>query len=403
LKTPSLTRLKGFIGRFIRREPSPAPSPSSNPNNQTEFTAEVVRVDALEPHPNADKLEFVRFSGGNGPMAYQVIAQKGQFAPGDLAGYFGVDCIVPTGRPEFAFLLTRADGAGKTHYRLRAARLRGEFSQGLLVPLVGARKVGEGLAGEFEVTYHVGHEPGGLPTAPGAKRRAPDPMPQYGIESLKKCPRLFEEGEPVLLTEKIHGTNFRFGWVRRRVLGIPFGWKFLVGSHRVIKTGAQGQGWYKEDLWTAYAETHQLAARTAQHKGYFFYGELFGMTQGGARIQDLTYGQAGTAFALFDILGPKGWLDPYNRRVVAADLGMPMVPVVSEVPFNMGLIKLLAEGKSTLDGGTVREGVVVESLSGPRRKAKWVSEGYLLRDEGKHKGALAKANKADKKHAAEGK
>src|SRR5690348_2791608 len=175
----------------------------------TEFTAEVVKVTQILPHPNADRLEIARFElKTSGECAYEVVIQKGTAKPGDVMAYFSVDCVVPTAHPDFEFLTKRPDGAGKTHFRLRAARLRGVFSQGLLVPAPSGLPFGSACADHFGVTYHRASEPEGNGGAVPSKPK-PQPFPVYGVDSLKKLPRLFDEGEPVVVTEKIHGTNFR--------------------------------------------------------------------------------------------------------------------------------------------------------------------------------------------------
>lgn len=349
----------------------------------TEFAAEVVRVTRIEPHPNADRLELARFEMKDlGETSYTVVVQKGTYRPGDCAAYFSVDCIVPTAHPDFAFLKDRLDGAGKEFYRLKAARLRGVFSQGLLVPVKG-HQFGDQVAEHYGVTYHRPEEKteeGNGGAAP--KRQVKQPWPIYGVASLKKTPDLFAEGELVHVTEKIHGTNIRFGWVRRRFLGIPVGWKFLVGSHRVLKTGCGGPGYYGEDVWSEAAERMGLAEKTRDFKGWLFVGELYGFTYSGKPIQDLTYGRgisSGPGLVVFDVQDPKGrWLNPFERKVALTIAELEGPPVVASDCFG-SWVPSFAEGRSFLDIHQIREGIVVESVSGERKKAKYVSEGYLMR------------------------
>lgn len=361
----------------------------------TEFTAEVVRVTEILPHPNADRLEIAKFElKSSGPCAYEVVTQKGTTKPGDLMAYFSVDCVLPTDHPEFKFLTTRLDGAGKTHYRLRAARLRGVFSQGLLVGAPAGSQFGDGCADSFGVTYYRAPEPEGMGGAVNVTRKPrAQCFPVYGVDSLKKLPRLFEEGEPVVITEKIHGTNFRFGWVRKRFLGIPCGWKFVVGSHRVIK-GGDGNHFYDSDVWMQAGERMKLAEKTRDYKGYVFYGELYGYTYTGQKIQDLTYGRKpedGPGLAVFDVQHGGKWLCWVHRKAAIADCDLPGVPEIGGsggnwmgevgVPFRGEGVIEVSNGPSYLDQGQIREGVVVESLEGPRRKAKFVGEQYLTRKE----------------------
>ncbi len=358
---------------------------STGTRSETEFTAEVVRITEILPHPGADRLELARFElAGSGPSAYEVVIQKGSARPGDLRAYFSVDCLLPLSHPDFAFLGTRSDGQGKTIYKLRAARLRGVFSQGLLVPAPEGAQFGDQVAERFGVTYYRAPEPEdrGGPTAPTRKPTV-QPMPVYGVESLKKVPFLFQPGEPVVVTEKIHGTNFRFGWVRRRVLGIPVGWRFVVGSHRVIKNG-QGRDWYGEDLWSQAAQKMGLAEATRAHRGKVFYGELYGHTYSGQRIQDLTYGRApaaGPGLAVFDVWddAKRAFLGFWERASLLSALGFEVPPTILRGPGWDERMLEFAEGPSQLDSEQIREGIVVESIEGPRRKAKFVGQGYLLR------------------------
>lgn len=375
-------------------------NPTESPGTDTEFTAEIVRITEISPHVNADRLEIARFElKGSGESSYEVVIQKGSFKAGDLAGYFSVDCILPLSHPDFSFLKDRLDGAGKTLYRLRAARLRGVFSQGLLVPVVNG-DFGERIAERYGVTYHREPEPEErLPAQPSRRPRV-QPLQIYEINSLKKVPHLFEPGEQVVITEKIHGCNFRFGWVPRAFLGVPLGYKFVVGSHRMIK-GDNKPGFYGEDVWLRAAMEMNLKKKTKPFKGYAFYGELYGYTYTGKAIQDLTYGRdpkAGPGLACFDIQEIGGhWLTPFERRAMLADAELPEVPVLYAGPYIDDLSfpsapARLAEGESMLHLGwpnklamsgdaIIREGCVVEGVHVQRKKAKYVGQGYLLRKE----------------------
>lgn len=355
-------------------------------STDTEFTAEVVKISDVYAHPNADRLEIAMFElAGSGPSSYECVIQKGSFKVGDLAGYFSVDCILPTDHPDFKFLTARLDGAGKTHYRLKAARLRGVFSQGLLVPARSLHEWGQKIAEEYGVTYYRAPEPWDVQVNGPAKVKQRQPIPEYKVDSLKKLPKLFDDGEAVVITEKVHGTNFRFGWIRRSFLGIPLGWKWIVGSHHVIKTGSSGAGWYGEDLYTQSANAMGLKDIAAEAKGMVFYGELYGRTPGGKAIQDLVYSEKGTGLVIFDVMDERfdpseAWLSPAQRLELVMSLGLKNVPVLYNGPYSQKVVDQLSDGMSVLDGGfTIREGCVVETLEGKRKKAKFVGQLYLTR------------------------
>src|SRR5260370_38515119 len=96
------------------------------PTEKSEFVVECVKLGPLVKHPNADTLSIVQVDG------YPCIVKNDTFKEGDLAVYIPVDSLVPTHReelPDFHFL-AKPD---RTHHRVRAIKLRGVFSMGLLI------------------------------------------------------------------------------------------------------------------------------------------------------------------------------------------------------------------------------------------------------------------------------
>lgn len=377
-------------------------------STDSEFAVQVVRVTGVSPHPGADRLDLVGFRWTSGPALdtrpdRQVVSVRGEFRPGDLAVYVSVDAVVPLSGPEgyrWAFLRARLDAKGKDHYRIRAARIRGVYSEGLLAAAPRGAEIGQDLADMWGITKWESPEERAAAAALVPKKAGKRPseverlVPQYSVLSLRKVPRLFSEGEPVVVTEKIHGTNFRFGWVR---LGCR--WQFVFGSHRVIKSehppwyralwnrvrGVRPRtrpGWYGEDLWAAAVDGFDLRARTWDMRGAVLYGELYGRTESGKKIQDLTYGADGPRLRVFDAYWTRErtWMDPLVREINVALLGLAGAPVLYRGPYEEHTIRSLAEGQTTAGATHVREGVVVESTTGERRKAKWVGEGYRLRE-----------------------
>src|SRR5258707_879624 len=86
-----------------------------------ESSVRIVVLPKIGKHPNADTLDIVQVEGG-----YPCIFKHGSFQPGDKAVYIPVDSIVPE-HPAFAWL--------EGHNRIKARRLRGIFSMGVLIPL----------------------------------------------------------------------------------------------------------------------------------------------------------------------------------------------------------------------------------------------------------------------------
>ena len=83
------------------------------------------RIEALRPIPGADRIEVARVDG------WDVVVKRGEFAVGDDAIYFEIDSWLPEQDERFAFL--RRDAVGD-RIRLRTIKLRGQVSQGLLLP-----------------------------------------------------------------------------------------------------------------------------------------------------------------------------------------------------------------------------------------------------------------------------
>lgn len=91
----------------------------------------IQKISEIKPHPNADAIELATVRG------WQVVVKRGEFKPGDFAVYFEIDSFLPI-REEFEFL---RKSCFRTHpelgdgFRLRTIKLRGELSQGLLLPI----------------------------------------------------------------------------------------------------------------------------------------------------------------------------------------------------------------------------------------------------------------------------
>lgn len=87
-------------------------------------------VDSVEKHPGADVLDLVKIGG------WQCASKLGTFKTGDWCFYVEIDAFVPIDHPAFAFLGKNAiKWNGKTGARIKTIKLRGEISQGLLIPL----------------------------------------------------------------------------------------------------------------------------------------------------------------------------------------------------------------------------------------------------------------------------
>ena len=82
--------------------------------------ASIQKIINLESIPNADSIEKATILG------WEVVVKKGEFNIGDKVCYIQIDTVVPPD-PYFEFLKDRK-------YRVRTIKLRGQISQGLIIP-----------------------------------------------------------------------------------------------------------------------------------------------------------------------------------------------------------------------------------------------------------------------------
>ncbi|WP_457027919.1 RNA ligase (ATP) [Kitasatospora sp. P5_F3] len=336
-------------------------------------------------HPNADALELAQIG------LYRAVVAKGAYRTGELAVYIPEQAVLPPALIEELGLTGKL--AGSARDRVKAVRLRGELSQGIVcrpAALAGtdlAEAVAEGadFAERLGITKWVPPIPVGMS---GDVESAPELLPWVDIENLKRFPDVFEPGEPVVVSEKLHGSCCLV--------------TFHAGSGAVQVSskgiGAQGLALREDGLNLYWRTVHahgipavaaELAARLGASRVGIF-GEVFG-----AGVQDLTYGESGRTelpgYAAFDVSavidGQSVWLDA--AELLAGKL--PLVPQLWSGPFDAGTVLALADGRETFSGRELhlREGVVVRPVveryspvTGGRAIAKVVSGAYLTRKGG---------------------
>ncbi|TJZ51069.1 RNA ligase (ATP) [Streptomyces piniterrae] len=342
----------------------------------------------IHEHPNADALELAQVG------LYRAVVAKGAYRTGDFALYVPEQAVLP--EELVAELGLTGKLAGSAANRVKAIRLRGELSQGVVcrpraldgVDLARARADGTDFAAELGIVKWVPPVPVSMS---GDVEAAPDLLPWIDIENLKRYPEIFTGGEPVTVTEKVHGTAccLTYSAEDERVQVTSKG----LGAQRLALVEDA-----KNLYWRA-VRGHGVARVAAEIAGELgasrvgVYGEVFG-----DGVQDLGYGadsrRGDPAYAVFDVAVEVGglvrWLAPEELTKVL-DGRLPVVPTLFSGPYDARQVMELAEGRETLSGRAVhlREGVVVRPLSdryssavGGRAIAKVVSGAYLTRKGG---------------------
>ena len=340
-----------------------------------------VHILRIEPHPNAERLELAAVGG------FRCVVAKGEFATGDLAAYIPEGAVCPDWL--IADLGLEGRLAGSKRNRVKAVKLRGALSQGLVYPVRDGRIRGETVAEGTDVTELlelVKYEPPVPIAMQGEVVAAHGATIHYDIENIKKYPQTFAAGEPVVVTEKLHGSWCCLGWHPEHDAVVTSKGMSDKGL-RLLLNDANHNNLYVR-AWRAHEEAFAQARARLAPGGEPFYvlGEVFGRG-----VQDLHYGEPNPAFAVFDAYvgePQRGrYLAPNELQSGLGDL-FRFVPVLYEGPFSEEMLAEHTDGATALGGGHIREGVVVrpaterESAEFGRVILKSVSGGYLVRKGG---------------------
>lgn len=378
-----------------------------------EFEVKVRRLE-IEEHPDADALELARV--GN----YRAVVRKGQFNTGDLAAYIPEQAVLPDWLISELGLEGKLAGSKKN--RVKATRLRGVLSQGLIYPLIedtddngntytsllynnqGTMVYEFNLQEGDDVTDLLGiikYEPPVPVHMSGEVFNAHGKTLRYDIEDIKKFPDAFSENDHVVFTEKIHGTWLCVGWhpdvgkiVNSKGLsakGLAFKFNENNQSNLYLRALEQTVDQNGDDII-------DRAVGTIEVWGYhntpvYVLGEIYGKG-----VQDLSYGTQHPQVRFYDVhIGDQndtmkdpesyGFLNFDRAKTLIDFVGGTFVPVLYQGPFSEDVMWQYTSGTETVSGNNfnLREGIVIRTTQEAfdvelgRMIAKNVSEDYLLR------------------------
>lgn len=356
------------------------------------FSVKVCTIQ-VECHPGADKLELVRVGD------YSSIVSKDSFKTGDLVAYIPEASIVPLWLQKELGVDGRL--AGPKHDRVKAVRLRGVLSQGLVYPARDYWNVGDDVTEELQIKKWEPPVPAclaGEVCVGGSNRTI-----SYDIENYKRFPELMPDGTEVVFTEKLHGTFAQLGVMPDSLRTLD------AGSLAVSSKGLAAGGLIMKDNEANAKNTYMRVAKSLDIVNrvksvfdlekvgpVFILGEVFG-----SGIQDLTYDANSSkddsiGFRVFDIYVGIPGKGKYNDDIELSDncdkLGLTRVPVLYRGPFTKEVMDKYTSGHETVTGKArhIREGIVmrprlemkVYDLPGNRLQLKSVSEAYLIRKNG---------------------
>ena len=318
--------------------------------------ATVRRVDAVNPIPDADAIEVATVGG------WRVVIKKGEFVSGDLAVYCEIDSWIPN---DLAPFLSKGSEPrvynGVAGERLRTVKLRGQVSQGLLLPhdIVWDKNM-------FDFNrFDAGDDVSELLNI--QKWEAPIPAQLAG-----EVRGMFPGFIPKTDQERIQNLTAEFAdWTERKLH-----WEVtekLDGSSMTVYVFDDDEGVCSRNLnlretegnslWTVARRNDLIGKIRSTGQNLAFQGELIG-----EGIQGNPYKIRGQEFYLFDIydIDAGRYLTPLERQALAARLRVLCVPTVAAHanPYDtLGIVDIaqmlkFAEGKSVLMNTTEREGLV---------------------------------------------
>ena len=339
--------------------------------------ASVRVISNIQPIPNADKIELVTVDGWN-----VVVAKDVGHKVGDLVIYCEIDSFLPI-REEFEFLRKSSykkmgDVEG---FRLRTVKLRGQVSQGLILPMSVLNPPDTNIyVTPFEgldVTKMldiVKYEPP-IPAELAGKVKGvfPSFIPKTDEERIQNLTKEYEEWKyqskhQFYVTEKLDGSSATF-YVKDGEFG--------VCSRNLELLETEGN-----TFWKVARELGLENKMKSLGKNISLQGELIG-----EGIQGNPYklkGQTIRFFTGYDI-DKRERIGFIHFTVMIMDMGLEYVPVINPefgflLPDTIEEMLQYAEGKSALNPDTEREGVVVRSLDGSI-SFKSISNKFLLNHE----------------------
>ena len=356
----------------------------------------VATINEIKPIEGADNIEQIVVGGWN------CIAQKNTYKVNDFVIVATTDAVIP---------VELSDAMAVTNYlrkgqRVRTVKLRGVYSECLLIPMkFNKQPIGDNYSEGKDMMEIMGifkYEPPvkQIQLASGRKikyKDNPNFHVYYKFPNLKNVKGMFTEEDYVEITRKIHGTNARYGIVKKtklafwdkvkkffRIADKFVDYEFVYGSHNVEK-GSDSQGFYSTDVWSTIIDKYDIKNKLwkffkenqefAEFENVIIYGEIYG-----PGIQkNYDYGLDEIEFAGFDIT-----IDGVYESIASSwysfnMLELPYVPLLYEGQWSQEVQDEYTFNNMIKGTKIPHEGIVIKECTGDRRKvAKVINPDYLI-------------------------
>ena len=361
--------------------------------NSVCFVSEITEIKEIV---GADNIEQAVVGGWN------CITKKGEQKIGDMVMIATTDAVVP---------FELSEKMGVTSYlrkggRVRTVKLRGVYSECLIIPteyIPDRESYYEGKDMMKLMSIYKYEPPVKMVQLAGGRKIRYQDNPNfhvyYKFPNLKNVPGMFTEDDTVEITRKIHGTNARYGIVKKTKLSVwynikkffGFGnkwdeYEFVVGSHNVEK-GSDSNGFYDTNVWYEIDKKYGIKQKLWDYvknedmdvligDGITLYGEIYG-----AGIQKgYDYGLDTIEFVGFDVKENGEYLDPINSKLLIKDI--LELPYVEQLYYGRWSQEVQDKYvfNNFIEGTKVpEEGIVIKHQSKGREKiAKVINPDYLI-------------------------
>jgi RNA ligase (TIGR02306 family) len=357
----------------------------------------IAKIDEIKVIPGADNIEQAVIGGWN------CIIQKNQYAEGGLVIVATTDAIIPQ---------ELSDAMNVTNYlrkggRVRTVKLRGVYSECLIIPLKYIpfmENYYEGKDMMYAMNIYKYEPPAIQVQLSNGRKLKYHQNPNFGVyykfPNIKNVKGMFDEFDEVEISRKIHGTNARYGIVKKAKLTLWdkvkrfFGdkwveYEYVYGSHNVEK-GSDSQGFYDTDVWKTIAQKYRIREKLWEQvklewdyvdsdeykigEGFVIYGEIYG-----PGIQkNYDYGLKEIEYVGFDVIINGKYQPLHDSYCYHRMLDLPYVPILAVDKWSQELQDRYTFDK--IEGTKVpHEGVVIKSTDGNRHKvAKIINPDYLI-------------------------
>ena len=361
-------------------------------------------IKSLSPIPNADAIEKAEILG------WDVVVKKNDFKVGDRVCFCEIDSILPD-LPVFEFLRSKK-------FRIKTCKLRGCISQGIVFPIsiikevspsydVSNLNIDDDITDALKIIKYDTEAELDIPEQIkkswlsnklsyykwkllGIKKTKDGNFPTHLVPKTdetrvqKMGPSLEQRvGEPIYITEKVEGTSSTFIYRRggnwlARLFGQAY--IFQVCSRNRIVYNSRSGGETAHSLMRV-ADTYDILNKLKKlDRNLAIQGEIIGSKiQGNIyKVPDLQL----KVFLIFDL--DKQAYVPYSEFVsLIKELDLPTVPLIDDSAVINNDIKYyveLSKGKSQINTGILREGIVIRSLT-DNFSFKSINPEYLLKQE----------------------